>query len=47
MEEFDIIYRIHARDMMQERSITNECVEHILATGEVIEDYPGDFPYPS
>lgn len=47
MEEHIIIYRIHARDMMQERDITNACIEHILVTGEVIEDYPNDFPYPS
>jgi len=32
---------------MFERRITAEDVRHVLATGEVIEDYPADIPYPS
>ena len=29
------------------RSITDECVEYILQSGEVIEDYPQAFPVPA
>jgi hypothetical protein len=43
----DLIYRIHARQSMFTRSISDECVEHILQHGEVIEDYPISFPFPA
>jgi len=29
------------------RSISDECVEHILHGGEVIEEYPDAFPFPA
>ncbi len=29
------------------RSISDECVEHILHNGEVIEDFPYAFPFPA
>jgi len=32
---------------MFQRNITKEDVDLVLSQGEVIEDYPGDFPYPS
>jgi hypothetical protein len=32
---------------MFERSISDEDVRHVLATGEVIHSYPEDKPYPS
>ena len=40
MQYRDLVYRIHARQSMFTRSIPNECVEHIVHHGEVIEDYP-------
>ena len=43
----DLIYRVHARRSMFTRSISDECVEHILHHGEVIEDYPHAFPFPA
>jgi Domain of unknown function (DUF4258) len=43
----DFIYRIHARQSMFTRSISDECVEHIVHNGEVIEDYPHAFPFPA
>ena len=43
----DLIYRIHARRSMFTRSISDECVEYILQSGEVIEDYPDAFPFPA
>ena len=47
MQYRDLIYRIHARQSMFTRSITDECVEHIVHNGEVIEDYPHAFPFPA
>jgi hypothetical protein len=43
----DLIYRIHARQSMFTRSIADECVEHIVHHGEIIEDYPHSFPFPA
>lgn len=45
MQYQDLIYRIHARQSMFTRSISDECVEHIIRHGEVIEDYPHAFPF--
>ena len=47
MKYRDILYRVHARQSMFTRSISDECVEHILHNGEVIEDYPHAFPFPA
>jgi hypothetical protein len=47
MQYRSLIYRIHARQSMFARSITDECVEHIVQNGEVIEDYPQAFPFPA
>ena len=38
MQYRELIYRIHARQSMFTRSISDECVEHILRHGEAIED---------
>jgi hypothetical protein len=47
MQYQDLIFRIHARQSMFTRSISDECVEHILQNGEVIENYPSAFPFPA
>ena len=47
MQYRDLIYRIHARQSMFTRSISDECVEQIVQHGEVIEDYPHAFPFPA
>ena len=47
MQYQDLIYRIHARQAMFTRSISDECIEDILQSGEVIEDYPQAFPFPA
>jgi hypothetical protein len=41
----ELIYRIHARHSMFTHSISDQCVEHIIHNGEVIEDYPHAFPF--
>ncbi len=47
MQYRDLVYRVHARQSMFTRSISDECVEHIVHHGEVIEDYPHAFPFPA
>ena len=37
----------HCLERMQERDISISDVESCLQTGEIIEDYPDDFPHPS
>jgi hypothetical protein len=47
MQYRDLLYRIHTRQSMFTRSISDECVEHIVQNGEAIEDYPHAFPFPA
>ncbi len=42
-----LVFRIHALRRMFSRSISDEDVRYVLETGEVIEEYPDDRPYPS
>jgi hypothetical protein len=45
--EQKVIFRVHALQRMLNRGITVQEVRQVLATGEVIEDYPNDLPFPS
>jgi hypothetical protein len=47
MPNEQFVYRVHALRRMFERRVGTADIEDVLARGEVIEDYPGDFPYPS
>lgn len=42
-----IVFRVHAIQRMFQRRISEEDVRCVLDAGEVIEEYPGDVPYPS
>ncbi len=42
-----LVFRMHAIRRMFQRQISIEDVRHVLTTGQVIEDYPNDTPYPS
>ena len=42
-----LTFRIHALRRMFQRAVSTEDVHAVLATGEVIADYPEDTPYPS
>jgi len=42
-----LIYRMHALRRMFERDIRAGDVERVVRSGEVIEDYRDDHPYPS
>ena len=42
-EQFEIT--AHARERMAERGISTEDLIGLIINGEIIEDYPDDFPY--
>lgn len=42
-----ILWTQHCLQRMQERDITRADVKRCIETGEIIEDYPEDFPNPS
>ncbi len=42
-----VLFTAHARDKIIARGIANDDVLEILASGEVIKEYPNDKPYPS
>lgn len=46
-KHYNLIYRQHAVKRMHERSISEEEVEYVIASGAIIENYPDDIPYPS
>lgn len=47
MSKERITYRLHAVKRMFERRISADEVRYVLETGEAIEEYPDDTPYPS
>lgn len=47
VNEKKIKWSTHAVSQMQERDISIADVKNCIASGEIIEDYPDDFPYPS
>ena len=42
-----IKWSVHCFERMQERDISRADVKNCILNGEIIEDYPNDFPYPS
>lgn len=42
-----LVFRVHALQRMVQRHISKAIIRHVLSTGEIIEDYPNDTPYPS
>ena len=45
--ELKILWTQHCLQRMQERDISRLDVKNGIATGEIIEDYPDDYPNPS
>ena len=39
-----LVFRVHAIQRMYQRSISELEVRHVIATGEIVEDYPDDTP---
>lgn len=42
-----LVFRVHAIKRMYERNVSEQEVRNVLATGEAVEEYPDDTPYPS
>lgn len=47
MSQFLLVFRVHAIQRMFQRKISKEDVSLVVATGETIETYPTDKPFPS
>ena len=45
--ESKILWTQHCLERMQERDITRADVKNGILGGEILEEYPDDFPYPS
>jgi len=45
--EGKIFWTAHALERLQERDISVDDVKNCIMNGEVIEEYPDDFPHPS
>ena len=43
----DFSLSVHALQRMFERGITDDDIQNVLESGEIIEEYPHDQPYPS
>jgi hypothetical protein len=46
-EQGQLVFRSHAIRRMFQRQIGVDAIRGIILVGEVIEDRPGDLPYPS
>ncbi len=47
MSKFHLIFRVHAIQRMFQRRISKKDVEQVVETGETIETYPKEKPFPS
>jgi hypothetical protein len=47
MNNYSIVYRLHAIQRMFERNIHNDEIRQIIQSGKIIERYVNDSPYPS
>lgn len=47
VENGNVEWQRHALERMMERGISRDVVKEVLLSGEIIEDYPDDKPYPS
>lgn len=47
VDDYEIVYRLHASKRLFERQISDNDVEYLLKNGEIIERYDDDYPLPS
>ncbi len=47
MAQHRLVYRVHAIRRMFEQGISESDVERVMASADVIKEYPEDKPYPS
>lgn len=43
----DVILTRHVQERVMEREVSKDDLFNVISTGEIIEQYPNDFPYPS
>lgn len=46
-EQDKIIISIHAQERLRQRGIKQRDIKSCIMSGEIIEQYPDDFPFPS
>ena len=46
-KEDKVIVSIHAQERLRQRGIKIKDIKHCILFGEIIEQYPDDFPFPS
>ena len=46
-EQEKVIISVHAHERLRQRNIRAKDVKNCIMTGEIIEQYPEDFPFPS
>lgn len=46
-EQNKIIISVHAQERLRQRNIKQKDIMSCVMTGEIIEQYPEDFPFPS
>lgn len=46
-EQDKVFITLHAQERLRQREIKAKDIKNCIMTGEVIEQYPDDFPYPS
>ncbi len=46
-EQGRVVITIHAQERLRQRKIKTKDVKSCIMTGEIIEQYPDDFPFPS
>ena len=46
-EQDRVIISLHAQERLRQRGIKARDVRNCIMTGEIIEQYPDDFPFPS
>ena len=47
MNQFRLVFRVHAIQRMFQRRVSEEEVRRVVTVGETIETYPEDKPFPS
>ncbi|MEE8338132.1 MAG: DUF4258 domain-containing protein [Dehalococcoidia bacterium] len=47
MPDQNLVFRVHVIERMAQWRVNASDVRHVLETGEVVEDYPDSWPYPS
>ncbi|MDH4329200.1 MAG: DUF4258 domain-containing protein [Nitrospira sp.] len=47
MSHYPLVFRVHAIQRMFQRRISKDEVRQVVVTGEIVESYPTDKPFPS